>query len=46
VARAARAGIFMLSMRVPPIRRASLRLTSGYNPAEQPFLRAPVQMTD
>lgn len=46
VARVARDAFFLLSMRVPPIRRASLRLTSGYNPAEQPFLRAPVQMTD
>ena len=42
MARAVRDTLLLLTIRVPAARRASLRLTSGYNPAEQPFLHSPV----
>lgn len=45
LARALRDQSMKALVHVAPIRKASLLLTSGYNPAEQPFLHAPVAMT-
>ena len=43
-ARALRAAMLRTAGSIAPLRNASLRLVSGYNPAEQPFLHAPVRM--
>ncbi|HSC29728.1 MAG TPA: NAD(P)/FAD-dependent oxidoreductase [Vicinamibacterales bacterium] len=39
-ARALRDLFFLAGSRITPLRRASMRLTAGYNPAEQPYLTA------
>ena len=41
-ARAIRDLCLMAGSRVAPLRRASMRLTAGYNPSEQPYLRSTV----
>ncbi|MGH7459538.1 MAG: FAD-dependent oxidoreductase [Longimicrobiales bacterium] len=44
LARAVRDTFIQVTTRIPTVHRSSLMLTGGYNPLEQPFLRAPVRV--
>ncbi|MGH7469309.1 MAG: FAD-dependent oxidoreductase [Longimicrobiales bacterium] len=43
-ARALRDTALRMVMQLAPLQRSSLKLTAGYNPAEQPYLRSPVRV--